>query len=99
MPDVMLPVIESPDDRALLPREGDGDGVACSSGPGQRTLLAVTFHFPPSAASGTHRMLGFARNLPQFSWDVSVVAPPLMPWEPIDQALCAEVPDSTRVFN
>ena len=41
-----------------------------------RRLLLVTYHFPPSAASGTFRMLGFTRHLPHFGWRVHVVAPP-----------------------
>ena len=42
-------------------------------------------------------MLGFARHLPSFGWNVLVVAPPSLPWEPVDPALCAQVPPSTRI--
>jgi glycosyltransferase involved in cell wall biosynthesis len=58
-------------------------------------LLLLTYHFPPSAASGTFRMLGFARHLPRFGWSVAVVAPPEMPWDPTDAALSAQVPEET----
>jgi glycosyltransferase involved in cell wall biosynthesis len=47
----------------------------------------ITYHFPPSAASGSFRMLGFARHLPEFGWQTAVVAPPCMPWEPQDPEL------------
>src|SRR3990170_4403303 len=36
-------------------------------------MLLLTYHFPPSAASGTFRMLGFARHLPTFGWRAGVV--------------------------
>ncbi|MEJ7636568.1 MAG: hypothetical protein WKF75_00905 [Singulisphaera sp.] len=44
----------------------------------------MTLHFPPSAASGAFRMLGFARHLPKFGWRAAVVAPPTTPLEPVD---------------
>lgn len=63
-----------------------------------RTLLIVTCHFPPSAASGSFRMLGFARHLPRHGWRASVVAPPSLPWEPVDPGLAARVPPETTVY-
>jgi glycosyltransferase involved in cell wall biosynthesis len=62
-----------------------------------RRLLIVTYHFPPSAASGSFRLLGFARHLPKFGWEADVVAPPMIPWEPQDAGLERQVPDATRV--
>jgi glycosyltransferase involved in cell wall biosynthesis len=64
-----------------------------------KTVLFVTYHFPPSAASGTHRILGFARHLPEFDWRVVVVAPPGTPFEPVDEALLNRVPVDTRVYH
>ncbi len=62
------------------------------------TLLMLTYHFPPSAAVGSFRMLGFARHLPRFGWRTVVVAPPSLPWEPDDPALAARVPAETVVY-
>jgi glycosyltransferase involved in cell wall biosynthesis len=62
-----------------------------------RRLLLVTYHFPPSAASGTFRMLGFARHLPSHGWGVTVVAPPDLPWEPSDPGLTKRIPEDTTV--
>jgi glycosyltransferase involved in cell wall biosynthesis len=64
-----------------------------------RHVLLVTYHFPPSAASGAFRLLGFARHLPKFDWQTSVVAPPDLPWEPVDQKLLAQVPPETTVWS
>jgi glycosyltransferase involved in cell wall biosynthesis len=57
-----------------------------------RDVLIVTYHFPPSAASGSFRMLGFARHLPAHGWRPVVVAPPSLPWEPVDHELGERVP-------
>src|SRR5579859_6596101 len=62
-----------------------------------KTVLFVTYHFPPSAASGTHRILGFAEHLPHFGWDVAVVAPRTTPFEQVDEGLLARVPAETKV--
>ena len=62
-----------------------------------RKLLLLTYHFPPSAASGTFRLLGFARHLPRFGWTPVVVAPPAIPWEPVDEGLLRQVPPETQV--
>jgi glycosyltransferase involved in cell wall biosynthesis len=61
-------------------------------------LLMITYHFPPSAASGGFRLLGFAQHLPAFGWDTIVIAPPGLPWEPSDPALAARVPQRTTVI-
>lgn len=63
-----------------------------------RKVLLVTYHFPPSAASGSFRLLGFARHLPKYGWRPLVVAPPELPWEPTDARLGARIPRETRVF-
>src|SRR3954452_10113807 len=63
-----------------------------------RNLLMVTYHFPPSAASGTFRLLGFARHLPKFGWRTTVVAPPELPWEPVDRELLKHVPEVTTIL-
>lgn len=63
----------------------------------QKKILLITYHFPPSAASGTFRLLGFARHLPRHGWQPLVVAPPMLPWEPIDPALLKDVPPSTVI--
>jgi glycosyltransferase involved in cell wall biosynthesis len=62
-----------------------------------RKVLLVTYHFPPSAASGTFRLLGFARHLPRAGWEPIVVAPPQTPWEPTDPELARLVPSDVVV--
>jgi glycosyltransferase involved in cell wall biosynthesis len=62
-----------------------------------RKVLLLTYHFPPSGAVAVYRMLGLVRYLPQFGWQPIVVAPPQVPWEPVDEALLAQVPPETPV--
>jgi glycosyltransferase involved in cell wall biosynthesis len=64
-----------------------------------RRLLLVTYYFPPSAAVAAYRMLGFARHLPAFGWQVGVVAPPSVPYEPVDETLTKRVPPDTAYFT
>ena len=64
-----------------------------------RHLLLLTYHFPPSAASGTYRLLGFARHLRRYGWRTSVIAPPSLPWEPVDESLLEQVPDDVAVHS
>lgn len=63
----------------------------------KKKLLVITYHFPPSAAAGGFRVLGFSRYLPKFGWQVAVVAPPSMPWEANDESLLRQVPEGTVV--
>jgi len=63
-----------------------------------RQVLLVTYHFPPSAASGTFRMLGLVRHLPKYGWGTVVVAPPRTPGEPVDAELCRRVPGEAIVY-
>ncbi|GAC1463439.1 MAG: glycosyltransferase family 4 protein [Isosphaeraceae bacterium] len=63
-----------------------------------RSVLILTYHFPPSAASGSFRMLGFARHLPGHHWRAVVVAPPSLPWEPVDPELTGQVSPETILY-
>jgi glycosyltransferase involved in cell wall biosynthesis len=58
----------------------------------------LTYHFPPSAASGSFRLLGFARHLTSHGWSTAVVAPPGLPWEPVDSGLVDRIPAGTVVY-
>src|ERR1035438_3633324 len=62
-----------------------------------RKVLLLTYHFPPSGAVAVYRMLGLARHLPAHGWQPIVVAPPRVPWEPVDESLLAQVPAGTPV--
>jgi glycosyltransferase involved in cell wall biosynthesis len=63
-----------------------------------RKVLLVTYHFPPQAASGSFRLLGFTRHLPKAGWQPIVVAPPQLPWEPADEELARDVPAEALIW-
>lgn len=63
-----------------------------------RALLIVAHHFPPSAASGSHRLLGFVRHLGRYGWGTAVISPPTTPHEPVDAELARRVPPETGLY-
>src|SRR3954451_14101276 len=44
-----------------------------------RRLLIVAYYFPPIGGIGSIRLLRFGENLPEFGWDVTVLAPKATP--------------------
>lgn len=62
-----------------------------------KRLLLITNYFPPCAASATHRGLAMARHLPAHGWNVTVVTPPVVRWEPNDPGLTRLIPADTKV--
>jgi glycosyltransferase involved in cell wall biosynthesis len=64
-----------------------------------RTLLLATYHFPPSSASGSFRLLGFVRHILRHGWRTVVVAPPRMPFEPVDDKLNLKLPPETVIYS
>jgi glycosyltransferase involved in cell wall biosynthesis len=58
----------------------------------RRRVLVVSYHFPPVGGAGVQRIAKFARYLPEFGWDVSVLqaANPSAPLR--DESLLAELP-------
>jgi glycosyltransferase involved in cell wall biosynthesis len=64
-----------------------------------RKVLMITYHFPPSGAVASFRLLGFARHLPGHGWQPIIVAPPRVPGEPEDPDLVKLVPPQTAVVS
>jgi glycosyltransferase involved in cell wall biosynthesis len=56
-----------------------------------RRLLLICYYFPPTGGPGAQRPAKFARYLPEFGWDVCVLAPELHTvhgkWAPEDPSL------------
>ncbi|MEW5700782.1 MAG: glycosyltransferase [Candidatus Zixiibacteriota bacterium] len=61
------------------------------------SVLIVSFYFPPSGMGGVQRALKFARYLPEFGWDVTVIAPWTSLSHQSDPSLLTELPDSMRI--
>ena len=52
-------------------------------------VLIVSYYFPPAGGSGVHRVLKLCKYLPEFGWDVEVLAPddPARDYPKIDDAV------------
>src|SRR3954452_6012482 len=44
-----------------------------------RRLLVVAYYFPPIGGGASIRLVRFAEHLPEFGWDVTVLAPKATP--------------------
>lgn len=64
---------------------------------GRPRVLLVSYHFPPVGGAGVQRPAKFARYLPEFGWDVSVLqaANPSVPL--LDPSLLADLPSDLVV--
>ncbi len=63
-------------------------------------LLIIAYYFPPVAASGSFRILGFCRYLERYGWRPRVLAADpgsIYPLEPIDEQLCERLPATVQV--
>ena len=65
----------------------------------RRTLLVVSYFFPPTGGVGVQRTLKFIRNLGAEGWR-SIVVTPADPAYPVrDPGLLAEIPGDTEVLR
>ena len=65
----------------------------------RKRVLLVSYHFPPVGGAGVQRIAKFARYLPEFGWDVSVLqaANPSVPL--LDQTLLDDLPVDTVIVK
>jgi glycosyltransferase involved in cell wall biosynthesis len=64
-----------------------------------KRLLAMAYFFPPLAGGGVHRVLSFARHLPEHGWAVTVVCAGEDDYWVRDDSLLARVPEGTEVIR
>lgn len=64
-----------------------------------KSLLLIAYAFPPAGGVGVQRALKFVKYLPEFNWRVTVLTAenPSVPLR--DEALCAEVPETTTLLR
>lgn len=67
--------------------------------PPPRRVLFLTYYFPPSGGPGVQRALKFARYLPEFGWQPTVltVRPEDASYPDMDETLMEEIPAHMRV--
>lgn len=69
-----------------------------SSSPRRNKLLCIAYAFPPILRSGTHRTLGFIRELDALGWDTTVLTVEPKD-ELLDESLLERIPASTRIVR
>ncbi len=62
-------------------------------------VLLVSYFFPPIGGGGVYRALGWSRHLPEFGWDVTVLAADPRGGFIEDASLLAGVPASTEIIR
>ncbi len=62
-------------------------------------VLIVSHFFPPHGGGGVHRALAWARHLPAFGWNVTVLAAGPSGHGVVDDSLLAHVPAETEVLR
>ncbi|HEX2588507.1 MAG TPA: glycosyltransferase [Gaiellales bacterium] len=62
-------------------------------------VLIVSYYFPPAGGSGVHRVLKLCKYLPEFGWDVDVLAPDDAKWVAHDPTLEQDVPEGVVVHR
>lgn len=56
-----------------------------------RSVLIMTYEFPPSGGGGVQRVTKMSRYLPEFGWQPVVLAAEIVPGRPLDPSLATEV--------
>jgi len=67
-----------------------------------KRVLFVAYYFPPVAASGAMRPLGFCRHLHSYGWEASVLTTTpesVYPAHSVDHRLAEKVPAAVRVYR
>jgi glycosyltransferase involved in cell wall biosynthesis len=67
--------------------------------PVRRSVLCISYYFPPMDSSGTHRLRAIARYLPDYGWRPIVVTAQHQPTAAIDPALLEGLPDDLAVYR
>jgi hypothetical protein len=60
-------------------------------------LLLIAYYFPPWGMGGVQRVAKFARYLPEFSWEVTVIAPEATDYIRHDPSLLDDIPSSACI--
>ncbi|MBF0419594.1 MAG: glycosyltransferase [Magnetococcales bacterium] len=60
-----------------------------------RSVLMVAYHYPPAQASGTQRIVGFARYLPQLNWRPLILTVHPMAYEQDSKVWAEDLPGVT----
>lgn len=64
-----------------------------------KSVLIITYYWPPSAGSGVQRWLKFSKYLPEYGWKPIIFTPENPDFELKDESLLREVPSELEVLK
>lgn len=64
-----------------------------------KTVLIITYYWPPSGGPGVQRILKFTKYLPEFNWNPIILAPQTGEYPAMDHSLINEIPESCNVIK
>jgi glycosyltransferase involved in cell wall biosynthesis len=62
-------------------------------------VLIVSHFFPPHGGGGVHRALAWARHLPSFGWNVTILAAGRSGYHLRDESLLERIPEGTEILR
>lgn len=67
----------------------------------ENNVLMVAYYFPPLSGSGVFRSLKFAKYLPEYGWNPTVISAKEPPkgWDYRDDSMVSEIPEKTSVIR
>ncbi len=97
-PDVLYNLSEALAAQGKNAEQAEGGGGETPAPP-QKRLLMFAYYFPPLSGSGVFRSLKFAKYLPKFGWQPTVISTDRPPngWNYADESMVAEIPAGMEV--
>ena len=65
----------------------------------EKRVLIIAYYFPPLGGAGVQRILKFAKYLPEFGWEPTVLTVKNISYPARDEALLKELPPAIRVVR
>ena len=80
--------------------KGKSPADLAANGTAKRVLM-IAYYFPPLSGSGVFRSLKFAKYLPMFDWNPTVISAEASPvyWNLSDESQMAEIPEDVEVVR
>ena len=64
-----------------------------------KKVLILTYYFPPSGGAGVQRWLKFAKYLPEFGWQPTIITTKDGDYPIIDNSLLDEIPQNIKIIR
>ena len=58
-----------------------------------KTVLIISYYWPPSGGAGVQRWLKFVKYLPEYGWQPIIYTPENPEYPALDESLVKDIPD------